>query len=395
MLPRLQTIPRHHLPPTIRFSAWLLVAAWLGIDASLAVPTSAAETRGAKTTASAESAASDAAPKSASRLANPVVQLARDPRVQAELKLNANQVDQLNDRYAKIERELWPLRDAQAGPGAEKLGKLADQFEQDLADLLDPEQLLRMRQLLVQAQGWQSLTAPRIAGELKLSQSQRRQIEQIVTTTAARLEQLAAGSLPAAEREAAAVKLRREEGTSIQKLLTAAQRKQLAGLVGAKFDLSDVRALTFTAPPLGQIDRWVNSQPLQPADVKGKVVAFHFWAFGCINCIRNLPHYNQWHEQFAPRGLIVWGMHTPETKAEHDLAALERKVAEYKILYPVSADHDNQNWNAWANYLWPSVYLVDKRGVVRYWWYGELNWQGAEGEKFMRQKIEELLAEPE
>ena len=38
-------------------------------------------------------------------------------------------------------------------------------------------------------------------------------------------------------------------------------------------------------------------------------------------------------------------------------------------------------------------YLIDKRGRVRYWWYGELNWQGAGGEAFMRGKIEELLAE--
>lgn len=335
------------------------------------------------------------APGSKNRPTNPVVQLIRDPQVQAELKLNESQVAQLDERFAKIERELWPLRDAQTGPAAEKRAKLIDQFEQELSSVLEPTQLLRLRQLLVQAQGWQSLTLPRIASELKLSDAQQRQIDEIVTTTAAKLQQVAAGAQPAAEREKADLKLRREEGASIQKLLSAGQRKQLAELVGPKFDLSGVRALTYTAPPLGQIDRWVNTQPLKPADVRGKVVAFHFWAFGCINCIHNLPHYNQWHEQFGRRGLIVWGMHTPETKAEHDLAALEQKVEQYKILYPVSADHENQNWNAWANYLWPSVYLVDKRGVVRYWWYGELNWQGAEGEKFMRQKIEELLAERE
>jgi hypothetical protein len=43
--------------------------------------------------------------------------------------------------------------------------------------------------------------------------------------------------------------------------------------------------------------------------------------------------------------------------------------------------------------MWPSVYLIDKKGHVRYWWYGELNWKGTEGEKFMREKIVELLAE--
>ena len=58
-------------------------------------------------------------------------------------------------------------------------------------------------------------------------------------------------------------------------------------------------------------------------------------------------------------------------------------------------DNEKKNWNVWANWLWPSVYLIDKKGHVRYWWYGELNWKGAEGEKYMRERIEELLAERE
>ena len=43
--------------------------------------------------------------------------------------------------------------------------------------------------------------------------------------------------------------------------------------------------------------------------------------------------------------------------------------------------------------MWPSVYLIDKRGRVRNWWYGELNWDGAKGEEFIRKRIEDLMAE--
>lgn len=87
------------------------------------------------------------------------------------------------------------------------------------------------------------------------------------------------------------------------------------------------------------------------------------------------------------------GVHTPETEAERDIALLKAKVAEHEMPYLVAVDNETKTWNAWANNMWPSVYLVDKRGNVRYWWYGELNWQGAEGEKIMRQRIEQLLAE--
>ncbi len=56
-------------------------------------------------------------------------------------------------------------------------------------------------------------------------------------------------------------------------------------------------------------------------------------------------------------------------------------------------DSEQKNWDAWSNSIWPAVYLIDRRGFVRYWWYGELNWDGAEGEKSMRRKIGELIVE--
>jgi hypothetical protein len=57
-------------------------------------------------------------------------------------------------------------------------------------------------------------------------------------------------------------------------------------------------------------------------------------------------------------------------------------------------DNDKQIWNDWGNRWWPSTYLIDKSGFVRYRWDGELNWKGAKGELIMRKKIEQLLAEP-
>ena len=61
--------------------------------------------------------------------------------------------------------------------------------------------------------------------------------------------------------------------------------------------------------------------------------------------------------------------------------------------FPIAVDSEKQNWNAWSNNIWPAVYLIDRGGFVRYWWYGELNWDGAEGEKYMRRKIAELIGE--
>jgi hypothetical protein len=91
--------------------------------------------------------------------------------------------------------------------------------------------------------------------------------------------------------------------------------------------------------------------------------------------------------------LVVLGVHTPETEAEQNAKSLRAKVVDNGLAYPIAVDNRRQTWSAWSNNMWPSVYLIDRHGHVRYWWYGELNWEGAEGEKYLRQRIEELLAE--
>lgn len=109
--------------------------------------------------------------------------------------------------------------------------------------------------------------------------------------------------------------------------------------------------------------------------------------------MRNYPWYKGWHDKFASQGLVVLGVHTPETEAEHDVEKLRAKASGNGLTYPIAVDNRLQTWRAWANNMWPSVYLIDKRGHVRNWWYGELNWEGSDGEKYLSQRIEELLGE--
>ena len=91
---------------------------------------------------------------------------------------------------------------------------------------------------------------------------------------------------------------------------------------------------------------------------------------------------------------MMIGVHTPETRQERDAAAVRQKMQESGLDFPVLLDDHKKNWQAWGNTMWPTVYLIDKRGYVRSWWLGELNWQDAGGEKIMRERIEKLLAEP-
>lgn len=109
--------------------------------------------------------------------------------------------------------------------------------------------------------------------------------------------------------------------------------------------------------------------------------------------MRNYPWYKGWHDDFGKKGLVVLGVHTPETEAEKKLESVKAKVKANKMEYPVAIDGAGKTWAEWDNRYWPGIYLVDKKGVVRYRWYGELNHNGVKAEPVMRKKIEELLAE--
>jgi hypothetical protein len=78
-----------------------------------------------------------------------------------------------------------------------------------------------------------------------------------------------------------------------------------------------------------------------------------------------------WHRQYEDRGLVVIGIHSPEFAYEKDIEAVTRYIRGHGIRYVVAVDNDYVNWNRFGNRYWPAMYLVDKRGVVRYVRVGE------------------------
>jgi thiol-disulfide isomerase/thioredoxin len=143
-------------------------------------------------------------------------------------------------------------------------------------------------------------------------------------------------------------------------------------------------------------DAWLNlpkATQLSLASRKGKVGVLHFWTYGCINCKRNLPAYDRWQKRFAAKGVVIIGIHSPETEEEKSSLNVAKKVKELGITYPVLIDSDLKNWNRWQQHVWPAICLIDKRGRVRYGWEGELEYNGAGGEAKMTRLIEALLRE--
>jgi alkyl hydroperoxide reductase subunit AhpC len=79
----------------------------------------------------------------------------------------------------------------------------------------------------------------------------------------------------------------------------------------------------------------------------------------------------EWHEVYKEQGLVVIGNHYPEFSHERDLENLKVAVRELNIPYPVAQDNDGATWRAYDNRYWPTLYLIDKKGNLRYVHIGE------------------------
>jgi len=310
----------------------------------------------------------------------PTTMLLRAQAVHRELGLNADQRRATETALTAVELPLWKLRDTPAEERNPAARGWLQWLQVRLSTILTPRQLERLDQLVVQALGARAVFEPRVAAALGVSPSQRQRVQAAFAALTRN-----ANRIPAAQAEAM---------QGILAALTERQRQVLVQLMGSPFDFTSVPHVACQAPELTGVTEWINTSPLTLEQLRGKVVAVHFYAFGCINCVRNLPHYNRWHEDFDGDEFIVLGIHRPETQTEHEVEKARRKASEAGMEYPIAIDNESHNWDAWVNRVWPSVYLIDKSGFVRYWWYGELNWQGSPGEKWMRQRITELLAEP-
>ncbi|WP_447742693.1 cytochrome c biogenesis protein DipZ [Variovorax boronicumulans] len=140
-------------------------------------------------------------------------------------------------------------------------------------------------------------------------------------------------------------------------------------------------------PSLAGATEWINSAPLTPEALRGKVVLVDFWTYSCINCLRTLPYVRAWADKYKDAGLVVLGVHAPEFAFEKNPANVRKAVKDLGIGFPVALDNDFSIWRGFDNQAWPAFYFVDAQGRIRHHQFGENRYDKAE------QVIQQLLAE--
>lgn len=139
----------------------------------------------------------------------------------------------------------------------------------------------------------------------------------------------------------------------------------------------------FSNLPKIESSEWVNCE--HPPEIEGKIVLVDFFTYSCVNCLRTLNHMRQLHRNYASKGLVIIGVHTPEFEFEKSPENLQMALEKYKISWPVVIDNSHEIWHAFSNKYWPAKYLANEKGKIVYTHFGEGKYLETENE------IRELL----
>jgi|HubBroStandDraft_4_1064222.scaffolds.fasta_scaffold00001_116 thiol-disulfide isomerase/thioredoxin len=109
---------------------------------------------------------------------------------------------------------------------------------------------------------------------------------------------------------------------------------------------------------------WINSDPLTPEQLRGKVVLVDFWEYTCINCLRTLPYLREWYKRYRDKGFVIVGVHTPEFGFSGERANVAAAAKRLEVTWPIALDPKFVIWKRYDNSIWPHEYLYNQRGEL-------------------------------
>ncbi len=316
--------------------------------------------------------------------------LSHAAEVQAELLTDATQITEWERVLREIDVEWWPARILPVDRQRTIIADLENQLVQSLERIGGKGAVNRLRQIELQSQGARILLRPEVAAHLRLTESQNTKLNTLFSETDSLAKNLKPDDTAKIQQLAAAKK---SEVPKALAVLSPAQTEVLRTVMGQNFETAKLERIYPFAPELIDSDHWTNSVEPSLASLRGKVVLVHFYAFQCHNCVANFEHYKRWDETLKNKGVAVIGIQTPETSAERDPDKVVSASKKEGFEFPVLIDLENKNWDAWGNTMWPTVYVIDKKGYIRFWWQGELNWQGATVDQKIEKIVDQLLKE--
>ncbi len=355
------------------------------------IPVQVARDSGSRESGTRDSAL-EYAPLPAELIAVPqnLLALSHTPEVQQELKLTTTELVQWEMALRDLDKVWWPARILKPDEQRKIIAELEAKLIVGLKRIKNQAAVTRLRQIELQSQSARVLLRPEVIRFLRLDDSQNKKLAELFAET----DKLAKAVTSADEKNVQQfATAKQSEPKMALAILQTKQAERLRQALGEPLDTTKVERIYPFAPELIDSKHWTSGTTANLEALRGKVVLVHFYAFQCHNCVANFQHYKRWDETLKSKGVEVIGIQTPETESERDPDKVINAAEKEGFKFPVLIDVESKNWAAWGNTMWPTVYVIDKKGYIRFWWQGELNWQGATTDKKVEAVVEQLLKE--
>jgi len=147
----------------------------------------------------------------------------------------------------------------------------------------------------------------------------------------------------------------------------------------------DLRDYTARTVPPKFSGSTLDARPLSVTEYRGSVIILNFWASWCLECRPELPVLERLQREFSPRGLVVIGVNTRETKE-----AARRYAKELGLTFPLVLDRDGKINALYGVVGLPTTFVIGRDGRAVGFAVGPREWESASA----RALITALLAEP-
>lgn len=215
---------------------------------------------------------------------DPFLFLLREPAVHTDLGLTDSQKKELIELNESFDGILLSARNTTPEEARQKTLEVLKKTRETVAELFTPQQQSRIKQITYRLRGLSFVLIPDAAEQLGLSPEQREEIETIVEHTLETISSVQSKTYEGADAhqksQQTVAAARKREQKEILAALDDSQKRTLLSMVGKSFDPRTLGHVSFKAPELADGDQWINSDALKLTDLRGKVVALHFWAFG-------------------------------------------------------------------------------------------------------------------
>jgi peroxiredoxin len=119
-------------------------------------------------------------------------------------------------------------------------------------------------------------------------------------------------------------------------------------------------------------------------DLNRKVVLVNFWTSWCPPCIEEMPSLVRLVETISSDELLVLAVNVNEKQAR-----IAQIASRLELNFPVLLDNNKSVADAWGIKVYPSSFLIDSSGLLRFKAIGPVEWDSDEAVRIVKQ----LLAE--